>query len=135
MSIIERRGSERINVNFPVSVESKRGYECRAEVCDISMVGLRINIKNIHLYKLLPNEDREHKIETVTLLAELKLPVQFSNVNIILGIVYIQPTTEASSAIGCRFEDFMGNSAWVLSEYIVRFKHNEEELYLTQDLK
>ncbi|MEE4244968.1 MAG: PilZ domain-containing protein [Kangiellaceae bacterium] len=132
MDIVERRIANRYQVNLPAVLSTVTGEALKAQVSNISISGLHIVINNADLPMLLPNNDREFKIETVAVGINMLLPPPFKPVEVNLGIVYLKRVSMHQTGVGCRFESFVGQSSRTLFEYILHLENNSASNYAEQ---
>ncbi|WP_144391335.1 PilZ domain-containing protein [Pleionea sediminis] len=126
MERYDRRGSPRYDVDLPAEVITSDGQTFAVKIVNLSISGLQFEIINESIPLLMPNEDREFKIDTIPLLVKILLPKEASEVVIKLGIVYFRRVSMFDSVLGCRFETFYSQSASVLEQYIRKLDGNKE---------
>lgn len=122
MTLVERRIAERYEVALNARIIAGGKEATVALVTNISMSGIQVKVENSAIPHLMPAIDRANKLDTIPVEIEVELPNPFDAVNIRLGIVYFNRVSLSHSVIGCRFEDFLNQSARTLSEYILHIQ-------------
>ncbi len=117
--IVERRIADRFTVDLPAIAEVKSGDECTVEITNISASGIQLQVHNHVMPMLLPNIDREFKVDTVPFVLRASLPGTLGEVEIRIGIVYIKRISMVESVIGCRFEEFYNHSEIQLEQFLM----------------
>lgn len=123
MTLVERRIADRYEVALNGRIIAGGKEAAVALVTNISMSGIQIKVENSAIPQLMPAIDRANKLDTIPIEIEVELPEPFDAVNIRLGIVYFNRVSLSYSVIGCRFEDFLNQSARTLSEYILHIQN------------
>jgi hypothetical protein len=119
MTLVERRIAPRYEVKLQAWIATKSNNRLAAWVTNISMSGIQILVDNAAIPTLMPPIERSNKLDTIPVMIHIALPSPFEAVDIELGIVYFNRVSQTQSAVGCRFEGFVNDSARRLSEYLL----------------
>ncbi|MCO7224793.1 PilZ domain-containing protein [Pleionea sp. CnH1-48] len=117
--LIERRSASRFNVRLPATLKTACGDICTGEVSNISLSGMQLVVCHEYMPLLLPNVRREYVVDTVHYEIVVDLPSPFRAVIIMGGVVYVNRRSMNQIAVGCRFEEFMNESANELGNFIM----------------
>lgn len=147
MGLTDRRKSPRFAVSLCGSVLTRDGYCMPVEVSSISKSGLQFTVDHSEMPKLLPNLSQRNAATPVPIelvfdidtdeeqppqvdfsefgfsefeFSELGLSEECRSIRIQCGIVYINRISIQQCSVGCRYEQFYGDSSERLEAYLIR---------------
>jgi hypothetical protein len=124
----ERRSAQRYSVELNGQFLTGDGAKDTIKIINISSSGLQFLTEQFNVVTMVPNSGCNNTMSPISIKLSFdlgfELPDPASNtkhvnpLEILCGIVYVKRHSMTSCVVGCRFEQFVGDSSQRLSLYL-----------------